>query len=110
MATEQSILDQVHTDFRSRVASHRHTALLVAIIVTFAVRPLLGDRGEAMFSAAMLVLLLVALYNINVDEMVGERGRLLTQSRRRRRLGWLLATAAGLERVLLIFYSPSNVI
>jgi voltage-gated potassium channel len=113
MATEQSILDRVHRDFRSRVASHRHTALLVAIIVTFAVRPLIGDKGGAavvMFSAAMLVLLLVALYNINVDEMVGERGRLLTQSRRRRRLGWVLATAAGLERVLLIFHAQNNVI
>ena len=49
---------------------------------------MIGDNaaGSAMFNVAEVLLLLVALYNINVDEMVGERERLLTQSRRRRRL------------------------
>jgi voltage-gated potassium channel len=113
MAIEQGIFGQLREGFRRHLAPRRHSALLVSIIVTLAVRPLIGDRGGAasvMFSAAMLGLLLVALYNINVDEMVGERGRLLTQSRRRRRLGWVLATAAGLERVLILFHTQSNVI
>ena len=46
--------------------------------------------------------LLVALYNINVDELVGERGVLLTQARHRRLLGWILAAAAGAERIASI--------
>jgi hypothetical protein len=50
-----------------------------------------------------VVLLLVALYNINVDELVGERGLLLTQARHRRILGWLLAIAAGVGRIATIF-------
>jgi amino acid transporter len=44
----------------------------------------------------------VALYNINVDELVGERGVLLTQARHRRLLGWILAAAAGAERIAII--------
>jgi len=36
------------------------------------------------FSIAFMALTLVALYNINIDELVGERGRLLAQFRRRR--------------------------
>jgi voltage-gated potassium channel len=52
----------------------------------------------------------VALYNINVDEMVGERGRLLTQSRRRRRLGWVLAAAAALARLFVILFPQSFLI
>ena len=68
-------------------------------------RPLIGDSGasSAIFGVAMVVLLLVALYNINVDELVGERGRLLAQNIRRRILGWTLATAAAVERVCVIF-------
>jgi voltage-gated potassium channel len=84
---------------------HRHSALLGAIIAAFAVRPLIGDSGTgtAIFGIALVLLLLVALYNINVDELVGERGRLVAQARRRRILGWTLATAAALERVCVLF-------
>ena len=58
--------------------------------------PMIGDTGagSVIFGVVIVLLLLVALYNINVDEMLGERGRLLTQSRRRLRFGWVLATAA----------------
>jgi len=90
-------------------APHRYGALLVAIIVAFTVRPLIGDTEAsfAIFGVALVLLLLVALYNINVDELLGERGRLLAQSRRRRILGWALATAAAAERVAIIFvHSP----
>ena len=87
-------------------APRRHTALLVAIIAAFAVRPLIGNVGgvgSLLFSIAFMVLLLVALYNINVDELVGERGNLLAQSRRRRVVGWVLALAAIGERVSVVF-------
>jgi hypothetical protein len=65
----------------------------------------MGDTGPAIavFSVVLLILLLVALYNINVDELVGERGRLLAQSGRRRIYGWALAMAAAVGRVTMIF-------
>ena len=46
----------------------------MTIIAVFAVRPLIGDTGagSALFGVALVLLLLVALYDINVDELVGE--------------------------------------
>jgi voltage-gated potassium channel len=98
-------LEKLRTAIHGYLAPHRHSALLAAIIAAFAVRPLIGDAGAstAVFGLALVLLLLLALYNINVDEMVGERGRLLAQSRRRRILGWTLATAAAGERVAITF-------
>ena len=68
-------------------------------------RPLIGDGGAGpiVFSIVLVVLLLVALYNINVDELIGERGRLIAQARRRRIVGWVLAAAATMERLALFF-------
>jgi acid phosphatase family membrane protein YuiD len=85
-------------------APHRHSALLGALIALFAVRPLIGDTGMGfvLFSVALVVLLLVALYNINIDELAGERGVLLNQARHRILLGWILAAAAGAERIAVI--------
>ncbi len=105
MPIEDSLLEQLRATVHRNFAPHRHSALLAAIIAAFAVRPLIGDigAGSAIFGIALVVLLLVALYNINVDELVGERGRLLAQNRRRRILGWTLATAAAVERVCVIF-------
>jgi amino acid transporter len=98
-------LEELRTAIHRYFAPHRHSALLGALIAAFVVRPLIGDTGAGfiLFSIALVVLLLVALYNINVDELVGERGRLLTQARRRRTLGWMLAAAAGAERIVVIF-------
>jgi voltage-gated potassium channel len=98
-------LEQLRTAVHRYFGPHRHTALLVAIIAVFAVRPLVGDTGagSGVFGIAMVVVLLVALYNINVDELVGERDRLMAQNRRRRILGWTLAIGAASERVAIIF-------
>jgi voltage-gated potassium channel len=105
MAIEHSLLERARAGFHDCVAPHRHSTLLVALVVAFAIRPLIGDTaaGSAVFSIALMLLLLVALYNINVDELVGERGRLLMQARRRLRLGWVLAAVAALERISVIF-------
>ena len=72
-------------------------------------RPMIGGAraGTGLFSIAIVLLLLVALYNINIDELAGERDLLLTQSRRRLRLGWILAAAALLERASIVFVHSS---
>jgi voltage-gated potassium channel len=105
MATERGPFEQLRGAIQRHFAPRRHSALLAAIIAAFAVRPLVGDSGagSAVFGLALVLLLLVALYNINVDELVGERERLLAQSRRRRILGWALAAAAAVERIFLVF-------
>src|SRR5690242_8118041 len=105
MAIEHSLLERARAGFHDCVAPHRHSTLLVALIVAFAVRPLIGETavGPAVFSIVLMLLLLVALYNINVDELMGERGRLLIQARRRLRLGWMLGAIAVIERISLIF-------
>jgi hypothetical protein len=96
--------NRLSTYFRER----RHTALLIAIVVAFAIRPLIGDTGDApiVFSLAMLVLMLVALYTIHVDDLIGEREALLARRRRQSIIGWTLATLAIAERLTLII-SPS---
>jgi len=98
-------LEQLLTTIHRYFAPHRHSALLAAIIAAFAVRPMIGDTGagSGVFGIALVTLLLVALYNIHVDELVGERGRLLAQSRRRRIFGWTLAAGAAADRIAVLF-------
>jgi hypothetical protein len=98
------MLEQLQDAIHHHFAPRRHTVLLVAIVAAFATRPLIGDvgAGPTIFSITILLLLLVALYNINVDELVGERGSLLAQSRRRRIIGWVLAATAAAERLTAI--------
>jgi hypothetical protein len=105
MSERASPFAQLREEIHRRFAPHRHSALLLALVAAFVVRPLIGDTGAGypLFSIALVFLLLVALYNINVDELVGERGLLLTQARHRRLLGWMLALAAGLDRIATIF-------
>jgi voltage-gated potassium channel len=88
--------------------ARRHTALLLAIVAMFAVRPFLGDTGAAaiLFSLAILLVMLVALLTIQVDDLVGEREALLVQRRRRSFVGWALAVPAVVER-LWAFFAPS---
>jgi len=108
MSFEASLLGQLREEIRLRLAPRRHTVLLVAIVAAFLVRPLIGESGAGpiMFSTAMLVLLLLALYNIDVDELVGERETLLAQRRRRSIIAWTLGIPAIAERLVVIF-APS---
>ncbi len=109
MSIEASLLGQLREEIRLRLAPRRHTVLLAAITAAFLVRPLIGDSGAGaiMFSTAMLVLLLLALYNINVDELVGERETLLAQRRRRSIIAWTLGVPAIAERFAITF-APSR--
>lgn len=88
----------------ARLHTRRHSILLVAIVVAFAVRPLIGDAGigPIIFSLTMLLLLLVALLAIQVDDLMGEREALLVQRRRRTLVGWSLALAAIAERLVML--------
>jgi hypothetical protein len=90
---------------RAYLHPRRHTALLVAIIAAFMVRPLIGDsKGNLiMISIALIVLMLVALYTVEIDELVGERATLLAERRRRRIVAWALAIPALAERVIVTF-------
>jgi hypothetical protein len=99
------LLEVIHTN----LAPHRHTALLVAIVAAFVVRPMIGDSGAGppIFSLAMLVLLLLALYNINIDDLVGDRDTLLVQRRRRNIIAWALAVPAIAQRFVIPFV-PSH--
>jgi len=96
-------------DLRTAFLRRRHTVLLAAIIVLFGVRPLLGQSSVASiaFSFALLLLMLVALFTTQVDELVGERGALLAQHRRRRIIGWVLAVPAVAERLFVLAF-PSR--
>jgi voltage-gated potassium channel len=102
-------LRQLREAIHVYLAPRRHTVLLIAIVAAFLVRPLIGDSGAGppIFSLAMLVLLLLALYNINVDDLVGDRETLLAESRRRRIITWMLAVPAIVERVA-IFLAPRH--
>jgi hypothetical protein len=102
---KHGILSRSREAFHGYLAPHRHTALLIAIVILFMVRPLIGDGGiaTAIFSIAILLLLLFALYAIQVDELVGERETLLAQRRRRSIIGWALAVPATIARIAVIF-------
>jgi voltage-gated potassium channel len=95
--------------FREFYVPHRHTALLVAIVAFIAIWPLVVNAGVAkiLFGVALVVLLVVALYTIQVEDLIGERKKLLAERRRRNIIGWSLAGAAVIERVLTVVW-PSH--
>jgi ion channel len=100
-----TLASSLHQHFLTR----RHSTLLVAIVAFFTARPMIGDVGIApvVFSLALIVLMLVALYTIQVDELVGERETLLLQKRRRSIIGWLLVIPAIGDRLAILFvHSP----
>jgi voltage-gated potassium channel len=102
---EPGLLRQLQAEVHRRLAPYRHSALLAAIVAAFLVRPLVGNSraGAILFSLATLVLLVLSLYNIDVDELVGEREILLAQKRRRTIIGWSLGIPAIAQRVIVIF-------
>jgi hypothetical protein len=105
MPAQDSVLEQLREALHRHLAPRRHTALLMAIVALFMMRPLIGDRAiaSATFSITLLVTLLFALYAIQVDELVGERQTLLAQRKRRSMIGWALALPAIVERLAIIF-------
>ena len=96
---------------RNYLRPRRHSALLIVIATAFLVRPLLGESRSAqiIFSIAMVLLMLTALYTTQVDELVGERELLLIQRRRRRIMAWILAVPAIAERLYAIAFPGHRV-
>jgi hypothetical protein len=83
----------------------RHSAFLAAIVAAMVVRVLMGDTpiGLGAYNVALMVLMLVSLYTIEADELVGEREAVLAQRRRRNLIGWALAVIAIAARLALSF-------
>ena len=94
---------------RRRFDQRRHSALLAAIVSLLLVRAVIGDSVVAplLFSLAVVVLVMVAHYTIQVDELVGDREVLLVEKRRRTIAGWTLAIAVTFERVM-VWIAPSH--
>jgi ion channel len=104
-SVESGLFRQFREQFHRLLAPRRHSALLAAIIALFLVRPFTGDSGlgPPLFSLLIVLLLLMALYNIDVTELIGDREILLAQRRRRNAITWTLAAAAIVERWISIF-------
>jgi hypothetical protein len=90
--------------WRDRLVARRHTALLTAIVVAFAIRPVIGDSGVSpvLFSLAMLVVLMLGVYAVQFDDLVGDPAKLRARRQRRRLAIWVLAVPALLERLVMI--------
>jgi hypothetical protein len=96
--------------FREFYFPRRHTVLLVAIVGFLASWPLFaGTAGFAKiaFAFGLIALFTAALNAIQVEELVGEREKLLVERRRRKFIGWSLIAAASIERVLTLIW-PSR--
>src|SRR5271163_3326417 len=105
-------LEQLTGAIHDYIFPRRHSALLVAIVSAFAVRPLIGDFGPApiVFSIALVALMLISLYIVQVDELVGDRERLVAQKKKRSRIGWALAIPALGERLAIAVSSSHAVV
>jgi amino acid transporter len=101
MPMDNGIVDQMRGAIGNYLRPHRHTALLVAIVSLLGVRPLISSAGasNAVYSVAAMLLLVVALYTIQVDELLGDRERLVRQRQKSGLIGWMLAIVAVIFRL-----------
>jgi amino acid transporter len=109
MPSNRRTLTLAPAEIGGLLGPYRHTALLVAIIALLAVRPLVSSTGTgpAVYSIAIMLVLMIALYTIQVDELVGDRELLLKQRKHRATVGWVLALVAIALRLAIVF-SPSH--
>ena len=110
MPADITVLEQLRDAIHRHVSPRRHTVLLVALVALLGMRALFGDAriGQLVaFNLALLSLLVVSLYTIQVDELAGERETLLAQRRRQSIIAWLLIVPALADR-LAIMFMPSR--
>jgi hypothetical protein len=105
--SDRSALGRLRGTIHHHFMPRRHSALLAAIVLAFAARPLIGDNTMALtvFSVVIMAVLVLGLYTIQVDELVGEQRKLLAERRRRSVIGWALALVAVAERLSMFFSS-----
>ena len=103
--SDESTLRRLQGIVRRRFMPHRHSALLGAIVAAFAARPLIGNNKATLivFSLLIVVLLILGLYIIQVDELIGEERKLRAERKRRQIIGWILASVAAAERLAMFF-------
>jgi amino acid transporter len=106
---DNSTADQMRGLIGNRLLPHRHTALLIAIVTLLGVRALVSDTGvgASIYSILVMFVLMVAVYTIQVDELLGDRELLVQQRRKRGFVGWALAIV-GIVLRLSLFASPSH--
>jgi amino acid transporter len=109
MATDDHVTGGLIARIRDYLLPRRHTALMLAIITLFAVRSMFGDSsaGLPFFSVVIMFTMIVALYTIRVDELLGNRELLLHQRKRRAATGWVLAGIALALRLIVVMV-PSH--
>lgn len=109
MPKHNGFADKMRRAIADRLLPSRHTTLLVVIVALLGVRPLIGDSGAAtaVFSVVVMLVFVVVLYTIEVDELLGDRERLIQQRKHRGIFGWVLALIAIALRVADIV-SPNH--
>jgi amino acid transporter len=101
MPMHHGFAEQMRRSIADYFLPRRHTALLVAIVALLGMRPLIGDSGAATaaFSIVVMLVFVIALYTIQVDELFGDRERLIKQRKHRGVFGWGLAIVAIVFRL-----------
>src|SRR5579872_6364429 len=101
MPIHNGFADKMRRAIADRLLPRRHTTLLLVIVALLGVRPLIGDSSAAtaVFSIVVMLVFVVALYTIEVDELLGDRERLTQQRKHRGIFGWVLALVAIALRV-----------
>ena len=93
---DNSIVDRARSLIEDHLVPYKHTALLVAIIGSLGGRALVGGAGvgAAISSILVMLVLMVAVYTIQVDELYGDQELLVRQRKKRGFIGWALAIVA----------------
>ena len=109
MPIDNSLPERTPSLIEQYLVPYRHTALLVALVALLGVRALISDTGagNALYSVVVMLVLMVAVYNIQVDESRGDRELLLQQRKKRSFVGWTLALVTIVLR-LSVIASPSH--
>jgi len=103
-------LERPRKSFHQFYFPRRHTVLLVTIVGFLASWPLFAGAArlaKIAFAVALVGVLIAALNAIQVEELVGEREKLLAERRRHKIIGWSLIGAATIERVFTLIW-PSH--
>ena len=102
--------NELREALRRHFAPRRHTALLIAIVALFIVRPVIGEDADAAAVFSILILLLLLSRSTPSRSMSWwASGKFwLAQRHRRGMIGWALAVPAAAERIAMIFVTKPD--